>query len=119
MSFLERLVELLSVPQQGCDVLLPNDGAHSQEWLEYHCSVLHPSVGGTDPEVSPASRPPFGARASRGEGCTRMFARGRDGGALAFFAPPGPRGCISASALHAGCHHRQLRSSGPNWMRGR
>lgn len=54
-SFLQRLVELLSIPHQGCDVLAPNIGASSPEWLEYNCRVLPPSVAGVDIEVSPRS----------------------------------------------------------------
>lgn len=50
-SLLDRLVELLAVPNQGCDALLPQDGLPPQDWLEYHCRVLHPSAGGVDPEV--------------------------------------------------------------------
>eukprot|EP00904_Undaria_pinnatifida_P003887 jgi/Undpi1/1349/HiC_scaffold_11.g04741.m1 len=54
-SFLQRLVELLSIPHQGCDVLAPNIGASSPEWLEYNCRVLPPSVAGVDIEVRDAS----------------------------------------------------------------
>lgn len=52
-SFLERLVELLSIPQQGSDVLAPNIGVSSPEWLEFNCRVLPASVAGVDTDVSP------------------------------------------------------------------
>lgn len=52
-SFLERLAELLSMPQQGCDVLAPNTGVSSPEWLEFNCRVLPTSVAGVDADVSP------------------------------------------------------------------
>ena len=58
-SFLERLVELLSIPQQGCDVLAPNVGVSSPEWLEFNCRVLPASVAGVDTEVSPLVRVSF------------------------------------------------------------
>lgn len=49
--FLERLAELLVVPQEGFDLLPPRDGVSSAEWLNYHCRVMHPALGGVDTEV--------------------------------------------------------------------
>lgn len=49
--FLERLVELLTVPLQGCDVLVPSEAVTSEDWLEYNGRVMHPVVGGVDVEV--------------------------------------------------------------------
>lgn len=46
-SFFRRLVELLSIPQQG---LPPENGLQPQEWLEYHGRVPPPGVA-VDPEV--------------------------------------------------------------------
>lgn len=50
--FLRRLVELLSIPKLGCDVLATKAGLSSQEWLEYNCRVLHPVDAGSDEEAS-------------------------------------------------------------------
>lgn len=50
-GFLERLSELLSIPQQGCDVLAPSAGGTSPEWLDYNCRLLPPSIAGVDAEV--------------------------------------------------------------------
>lgn len=55
-SFLERLAELLSMPQQGCDVLAPSTGVMTPDWLEYNCRVLPPSIAGYDPEVIHSSQ---------------------------------------------------------------
>lgn len=53
--FLERLVELLTVPLQGCDVLVPSEAVTSEDWLEYNGRVMHPVVGGVDVEVRDVS----------------------------------------------------------------